>query len=119
MFLDSKQEEPPKKRGERRWERHHVKIRASLRLSRNGIEHFLVGTCYDIAEGGTRLFLASELHDGEEITLKLTLPYSEAVEVKGVVRNRVRYEYGIEFVVISEAARQSIERNCKALALLQ
>ncbi len=107
-----------KQKEHRRWPRYQVKLRASLKLTRNGIEHFLSGTCYDISEGGTRLFVASELRPGEELHLKLTVPYGQPVTVQGVVRNHIRYEYGIEFVEISELDRQSLVRNCKALSLL-
>ena len=49
--------------------------------------------------------------------MKLTLPYSPPVEVRGVVRNQMRFEYGIEFLEASETDRQNIARNCKAISL--
>jgi hypothetical protein len=116
MFVELRQAVQNRLEG-RRWQRHHVKVRVSLRLNRNGIEHFLNGTCYDLSEGGTRLFLTSELHPGEEVWMKLTLPYSPPVEVRGVVRNQMRFEYGIEFLEASETDRQNIARNCKAISL--
>lgn len=105
-------------RERRRWPRFRVTMRAWLKVSRNGIEHFATGTCYDISEGGTRLFLATELHPGEELHMKLALPYGTAIEIVGVVRNRNRYEYGVEFVDVSGEDRARLVRNCTALALL-
>jgi hypothetical protein len=102
----------------RRWPRFHVTIRAWLKISRNGIEHFASGTCYDISEGGTRLFMASELRPGEELHMRLALPYGSPVELVGIVRNRHRYEYGIEFMDVSAEDRGRLVRNCTALALL-
>lgn len=102
----------------RRWPRFRVTIRAWLTVSRNGIEHFSTGTCYDISEGGTRLFLASELSPGEELRMKLALPYGPPIEIVGVVRNRHRYEYGVEFIDVSSEDRARLVRNCTALALL-
>ncbi|MDR3764652.1 MAG: PilZ domain-containing protein [Acidobacteriota bacterium] len=102
----------------RRWPRFRVTMRAWLRVSRNGIEHAATGTCYDISEGGTRLFLASELHPGEELRMKLALPYGSPIEILGVVRNRNRYEYGVEFVDVNSEERANLLRNCTALALL-
>jgi hypothetical protein len=40
------------------------------------------------------------------------------VELAGVIRNRHRFEYGIEFVEVSEEDRERLVRNCTALALL-
>lgn len=102
----------------RRWPRFRVTIRAWLKISRNGIEHFASGTCYDISEGGTRLFLANELHSGEVLKMRLALPYGNPIELIAVVRNRNRYEYGLEFTDISADDRARLVRNCTALALL-
>jgi c-di-GMP-binding flagellar brake protein YcgR len=102
----------------RRWPRFPVTIRAWLKINRNGIEHFTSGTCYDIGEGGTRMFVASELHPGEEVRMRIALPYGQPVELAGVIRNRHRFEYGIEFVEVSEEDRERLVRNCTALALL-
>jgi len=103
----------------RRWPRFQVTIRASLKLSRNGIEHSFMGTCYDLSEGGTRLFVAGVLHPDEEIRMKLALPYGHPIEVTGVVRNRNRFEYGVAFIDLVGESRASLLRNCTALALLR
>ncbi|MGZ5003589.1 MAG: PilZ domain-containing protein [Chthoniobacterales bacterium] len=103
----------------RRWQRFDVELRATLKLSRQGIEHQFSGTAHDISEGGTRLFVPGDLHPGEEIKLHLALPYSSAVELVGVIRNRDRFEYGVEFVGVSAEDRESLVRNCRALSVLE
>ncbi len=95
-----------------------MEFRATVRLTRKGEEFRYSGTAHDISEGGTGLFVAGELHPGEEIKLELMLPYSSPIEVAGVIRNRDRFEYGVQFTNVSPADRDAIVRNCRALALL-
>lgn len=102
----------------RRWQRFDVELRATLKVSRQGIERQYSGTAHDISEGGSRLFVPGDLNPGEEIKLRLALPYSDPVELKGVIRNRERFEYGVEFVGISQQDRDILIRNCRALSLL-
>jgi c-di-GMP-binding flagellar brake protein YcgR len=102
----------------RRWQRYRVTMRATLAITRGGTEHRFSGTCYDISEGGTRIVVVGELHPGEEIKLRLALPYGAPVEVLGVIRDRHGFEYGVQFTDVPAASRHSIIRNCVALSLL-
>ena len=73
---------------------------------------------HNISEGGLRLFIAGELQLGETISFDLSLPYSKSVSLRGVIRNRDRYDYGVEYLQPSAAAQEAIVRNCRALSLL-
>jgi len=39
--------------------------------------------------------------------------------LRAAVRNRVGFEYGIEFLDISEEEREAIRKNCRVLNLLR
>lgn len=103
---------------QRRWPRFNVEFRAKIVVARNGEEHQFSGTVSDISEGGTRLFVTGELQVGETVKVELALPYSGRLNIAGVIRNRNRFEYGVQFSGLSSADRASIVRNCRALLLL-
>jgi len=110
--LESALQEDGSDKAKRRWQRFDVELRVTLKLSRHRIEHQFSGTASDISEGGARLFVPGDLHPGEEIKLRLALPYSSAVELVGVIRNRDRFDYGVEFVAVSHDDRDNLVRNC-------
>jgi hypothetical protein len=57
---------------------------------------------------------------GRWLTVELSLPYNrEELKVRAAVRNRVGFEYGVEFLDISEQDREAIRRNCRVLNLLR
>ena len=65
----------------------------------------------DIGEGGMALFACLEARVGSEIFVDFTPAYSGGpVRVRGVVRNRHAYRYGIEFSARTDTEQQSIER---------
>jgi len=105
-------------KGKRRWERFKVELRVSLSVWRNGKEFRFKGTANDISQGGMKLFVAADLFPGETIDFELSLMYSGNVSLKGVIRNRDRFEYGVEYLQPTAAVQEAITRNCRALSLL-
>lgn len=103
----------------RRWERFKVEIRVKVTATRSGKEIVTSGTAHDISEGGMALFLAGDLIVGEAVSIDFSMPYSQRRVMRGVIRNRDRYEYGIQFVDPTPEDREDIIRNCRALALLK
>ncbi len=102
----------------RQWPRFHLTSIARLRVNRNGIEHYLSGSCHELSMGGALLIVNHELRIGEEMQLRIELPYSSPVYLTGIIRTRHNHEYGIEFTALSEEARDRLNRNCTSLALL-
>jgi c-di-GMP-binding flagellar brake protein YcgR len=102
----------------RRWDRYKVEIRVKVSLTREGQPLNFAGTAHDISEGGMGLFLPAELHPGETILIDFAMPYSQRLVIQGVVRNRHRFQYGVQYLNPSAEDRESIVRNCRALALL-
>src|SRR5258708_7722535 len=74
----------------------------------------------NISESGMRVFVPRDLEMGRWLTVELNLPYNrEELKVRAAVRNRVGFEYGIEFLEISEEEREAIRKNCRVLNLLR
>lgn len=107
-------------KAERRWKRFRVEIpvRVEISLNGNNASFFSKGT--DISQGGLCLFIPRELGLGVMVGLVLCLPYSrENLKLKGVIRNRSGFHYGIEFIDCRASERQVITQNCRALEILE
>lgn len=102
----------------RRWERFKVNVRVSVALTRDGTKLEFAGTAHDVSAGGMALFLPNELRVGETVFITFSLPYSKDLGVYGVIRNRSNFEYGVEFRSVTSQVKADLERNCRALALL-
>lgn len=69
---------------------------------------------------GMCIFLPIKLDLHETISVEVTLPYcSQPLTLKAAIRNRRSFAYGVEFIDITAAQQNSIERTCRSLALLQ
>lgn len=101
----------------RRWGRYKVEIRVKVVLANRGAVY---GQGSDISEGGMALFIPTELEVGQTIQAELTLPYCrEKVSLRGVIRNRDGFRYGLEFSVLTDHEKVLIQRVCHALAMVQ
>lgn len=107
------------KEDERRWERQSVVIPVNVTLFLDGQRDVLRAEASDISRGGMRLFLARELPLGTSLGLEFLIPYNTTeFLVRGVIRNRAGYSYGIEFLSTTPCQQQMIERTCKVFKLL-
>jgi len=101
----------------RRWQRYRVEVRVKVKLQNRGA---IYGQGSDISEGGMALFIPTELEVGQTINAELALPYcQEKVSLRGVVRNRSGFRYGVEFSILTDHEKVLIERVCHALAMVQ
>ena len=104
---------------DRRWERQAVMIPVSVTVFLNGERMNLRGEASDISRGGMRLFLTREFEAGTSVVLEFLIPYNTTEFVlRGVVRNRVGFNHGLEFLNPSPQQEQMIERTCKVFKLL-
>ena len=63
-----------------------------------------------ISEGGMAVTAGVELKPGEDVAIEFTPPYAgDPIRVRGTVRNRTGYRYGVEFV--SESAEETEQLN--------
>ncbi len=74
------------------------------------------GRCFEIAEAGLGAVITSELNPGEMTSLELMLPeHSEALAIRAVVRHRMGFLHGFEFVGILPDQREQIRAYCRNL----
>jgi hypothetical protein len=85
----------PLKRERRRWRRHW--LRAPVRIvSDAGV---IDGYGLRVSEGGMYLFAAADFEVGTQVEVEFKKPHTgEPSRCSGVVRNRVVYLYGLEFL---------------------
>lgn len=85
----------PLKRERRRWRRHWLKAPVRI-VSDAGV---IDGFGLRVSEGGMYLFAVADFEVGERIDIEFVKPHSgEPNRCSGVVRNRVVYLYGLEFL---------------------
>ena len=83
---------------QRRWQRYRLDLPLRLIVHREKTT-IVNGRGSDVSEGGVLIFAGAELKEGDEIFVEFTPPYSgEPIRVRGVVRNRSGYKYGVEFL---------------------
>jgi len=74
------------------------------------------GRCFEIAESGLGAVITSELNPGEMATLEFYLPErSEPFILRAVVRHRMGFLHGFEFVGIGPTQREQIRDFCRTL----
>ncbi|MGO8797011.1 MAG: PilZ domain-containing protein [Candidatus Sulfotelmatobacter sp.] len=104
----------------RRWERYAIKIRTKITISRSGKSWSIYGEATDVSRGGLKLFIPRDLESGFTILMELSLPYqSQQMAIRGILRNRSGFSYGIEFVNPTPYEQDTIAKCCKALRLMQ
>jgi hypothetical protein len=96
---------------QRRWQRYPFD--ASVRVM---VDHSAEATVVDgrgvrFSEGGICLFAAADLPVGSQVKVEFRTPrMDEPLRVRGKVRNRSVYLYGVEFLSEKSEDRQQLER---------
>ena len=74
------------------------------------------GRCFEIAEAGLGAVITSELVPGEMVTVEFSIPeIPEAFNLRAVVRHRMGFLHGFEFVGLLENQREHIKTFCRTL----
>src|SRR5579862_6512297 len=74
------------------------------------------GRCFEIAEAGLGAVITSELVAGEMITLEFSIPdVPEAFVMRAVVRHRMGFLHGFEFIGALPAQSELIQKFCQTL----
>jgi hypothetical protein len=70
----------------------------------SGDEHARLGAhCRDVSQGGIGVLIAADLTVGDVASLAFSLPgVAERLDVRAVLRCRRGYQYGFEFLSLSE-----------------
>ena len=74
------------------------------------------GRCFEIAEAGLGAVITSELNIGEMTTLDFTpSDHPETFSIRAVVRHRMGFLHGFEFVNILPDQREQLRNYCRNL----
>jgi PilZ domain len=103
----------------RRYQRYELET--ELRAAILGVDHReMRGRSLNINQGGIAGIFVAGWDVGTSVNLQFSVPIATTpVRVKGVVRNRTGYRYGFEFAGLTAEERETINRTCRTLDLLQ
>jgi hypothetical protein len=112
----SKDKSDPKKL--RRFPRHSLDIRVSVKVFRPDAPIELWGRSIELGQDGIGVTLTGQLQAGEVATLELTLPGINApLKLRGLVRYRDGLRHGFEFLARDTAQQDLIRQACEFLGL--
>jgi len=64
-----------------------------------------------MSEGVVLVFAGMELKTGDEVTIEFTPPFASGpVRARGIVRHRRGYNYGVEFMMETDADKELTEK---------
>jgi hypothetical protein len=100
----------------RRYARYRTEIPVIVKvLGKDGYVR-IHGRCFEIAEAGLGAVITSELISGEMITLEFSIPdIAEVFVMRAVVRHRMGFLHGFEFVGALPEQSEMIQAFCQRL----
>lgn len=100
----------------RRYARYRTEIPLIVRvLGQDGYMR-IHGRCFEIAENGLGAVVTSEFASGEIVSLEFSLPeQSEMMVLRAVVRHRMGFLHGFEFIGLLPEQRDQIKAYCRTL----
>jgi hypothetical protein len=104
----------------RRWPRYNIDVSLRATVRSGDLVKTVHGRGSDVGLGGLAAYIALEFSIGDVVDLQITLPYSsQPISLTATVRNRNSFCYGMEFLDITRAQQNEIERCCRSLEFLQ
>jgi hypothetical protein len=86
----------------RRFVRYKLDVPIRVIVDRATKTTVMEGRGMELNEGGLTILAGMELHTGSELEIEFTPPYrSMPIRVRGVVKDRNGYFYGVEFVPLT------------------
>jgi hypothetical protein len=102
-----------------RWPRFHLDVPIRVIVHTESKTSVISGRGNELSEDGMCLTAGVELRLGDETEIEFTPPYSGApIRIRGVVRNRSGYRYGMEFVAGDDQELQAVQRLKTVLGVL-
>lgn len=95
----------------RRWQRCSLDVPVRVIVSNSDRTKFYEGRGNELSEGGMAVTVGVELKPGENVAIEFTPPYAgHPIRVRGTVRNRAGYRYGVEFVIDGAEESEQVKR---------
>ncbi|MBZ5627566.1 MAG: PilZ domain-containing protein [Acidobacteriia bacterium] len=93
----------------RRWERYKIDVPVRLIAQRPTKVAVVPGRGRELNRGGMAVFAGVELSTDELVAVEFTPPYAgQPIRVRGFVRNRNGYTYGIEFITENDSDYRNV-----------
>ena len=103
----------------RRWPRYRLDVPLRVIVHGPGKTSVIVGRGNELNEGGMALTAGVELKLADQTEIEFTPPYTGSpIRIRGVVRNRKGYRYGMEFVAESDHEQEQVLRWRTMLGVL-
>lgn len=100
----------------RRYARYRTEIPVIVKVLGNDGYVRIHGRCFEIAENGLGAVITSEFRAGEMVSVEFSLPEIEELQiVRAVVRHRMGFLHGFEFVGLMPEQRDLIKDYCRKL----
>ncbi len=73
------------------------------------------GRCTEISDAGLGAVTSAELTSGEIVSLELPLPGGDDMDLRAVVRHRMGFLHGFEFISLLPAQADRLREFCRSL----
>jgi hypothetical protein len=104
----------------RRWPRCPVNLGLRVCITAPFGNEYRLANGRDVSQGGMAIYLPAELELGDTIGVELLFPGSqEQMTLSAVVKNRLGFKYGVEFISPSLEQQEVILLNLKKLLASQ
>ena len=104
----------------RRWKRCQLDVPLRVIVRNEDTTKIYDGRGNEISEGGMTITAGVELKLGDGVAVEFTPPYAGApIRVRGVVRNRTGYRYGVEFTIENSEDSGQVNRLRPMLQTLE
>jgi hypothetical protein len=103
----------------RRWVRHKIDVPIRVIVNRSRKTSVVPGRGNELSDGGMALTAGVELNPGDEAAVEFTPPYSGLpIRIRGLIRNRCGYRYGVEFLTANDQEAEEADRLRSMLQLM-
>jgi len=97
--------------GTRRWQRYQLDVPIRVIVDTPDKTKLYEGRGNELSEGGMAVTVGAELNVGRDIAIEFTPSYScLPIRVRGTVRNRTGYRYGLEFLTRNPDESDEVNR---------
>jgi PilZ domain len=104
------------KSSSRRYARYRTEIPVIVKVLEKDGYLRVHGRCFEIAEAGLGAVITSELTAGEMVTLEFFIPdVAEIFVIRSVVRHRMGFLHGFEFIGALPKQIELVQRFCRKL----
>src|SRR5437588_10466730 len=92
---------------------HKINVHLKITTTLHGARKLIPAYALNLSDSGLSAFIPAELPPGHTVEIEFSLPRSQNVLARAVVRAINRFHYGLEFIKLEDAVKEQL----RALAL--